>query len=616
MMNLIGIVWNGLQLTKQQKGMKGLYELNGLEYDTVHRNGRKTIEYINIECGFDIETTSVKLSEEDKVSFMYAWVFGIKDENLLFRGRTWEEFIILCERLQEHFQLNEDRRLIVYVHNLGFEFQFMRKYFEWVKVFSMESRRPISALSNYGIEFRDSLILSGQSLENVAKNLVHHKIEKKVGNLDYNLVRHHGTELTEEEWGYIEHDVLIILYYINEQMQMYGNNIARVPQTNTARVRNFVRHNCYYTSRNHSKSDGNKYRKYRDLMNSLQLDTDSYMASRNAFMGGYVHANANEVGKIIDDVVSVDITSSYPAVMVSEKFPMSPPIKIDNKDKDFDFNEHYRSNKYNLIFTVRFKNIISKFPYENYISESHCFRIVNPIVNNGRVFSADELIMTITDVDFNIIENTYEWEQMQVTDVYKFYSAYLPKPIIESIAELYEKKTELKGVEGKELEYVLSKGMLNSIYGMTVTDIIKDDNVYKGKWKVKEAEVDKKIKAYNENQRRFLYYPWGVFVTAYARRNLWYGITAVGKDYIYSDTDSIKLKNYDKHKKFFTQYNKMITKKVERMCKHHDIDPKRFAPKTIEGKKKPIGVWELDGHYSKFKTLGAKRYIVSKKNDC
>ena len=145
---------------------------------------------------------------------------------------------------------------------------------------------------------------------------------------------------------------------------------------------------------------------------------------------------------------------------------------------------------------------------------------------------------------------------------------------------------------------------------MTVTDIIKDDNVYKGKWKVKEAEVDKKIKAYNENQRRFLYYPWGVFVTAYARRNLWYGITAVGKDYIYSDTDSIKLKNYDKHKKFFTQYNKMITKKVERMCKHHDIDPKRFAPKTIEGKKKPIGVWELDGHYSKFKTLGAKRYIV------
>ena len=184
--------------------------LNGLKYETVRsrRKDRKT--YINIECGFDIETTSMYHGEE-KVAFMYAWVFGIKDK--IYRGRTWEDFLLLCEKLQEHFELGEDRVLTCYVHNLAFEFQFMRKYFEFSEVFSMDSRKPIKALSHYGIEFRDSLVLSGMNLENLAKNLTSHTIDKKVGDLDYSLIRHSETELTEQEWGYIESDVLIILYY-------------------------------------------------------------------------------------------------------------------------------------------------------------------------------------------------------------------------------------------------------------------------------------------------------------------------------------------------------------------------------------------------------------------
>ena len=36
--------------------------------------------------------------------------------------------------------------------------------------------------------------------------------------------------------------------------------------------------------------------------------------------------------------------------------------------------------------------------------------------------------------------------------------------------------------------------------------------------------VKKEIDNYNKSYNRFLYYPWGVFVTAYARHNLWSGI--------------------------------------------------------------------------------------------
>ena len=38
-------------------------------------------------------------------------------------------------------------------------------------------------------------------------------------------------------------------------------------------------------------------------------------------------------------------------------------------------------------------------------------------------------------------------------------------------------------------------------------------------------------------------------------------------------------------------------------------------PKTIEGKEKILGTYELEGIYKKFKTLGAKRYLYEDENN-
>ena len=182
------------------------------------------------------------------------------------------------------------------------------------------------------------------------------------------------------------------------------------------------------------------------------------------------------MGKVIEDVTSIDFSSSYPAVMLTEYFPMSRGMKTEfTKEKDFNW---YRQN-FALIFDVRFTNIRSKISFENYISESKCFELENPIINNGRVYSADTLSTTITDVDFNIIENAYEWDSIQVANVYRFYRGYLPKAIIESVIKLYEDKTVLKDVGGKEAEYVISKGMLNSVYGMSITLPLLKNNDWK-----------------------------------------------------------------------------------------------------------------------------------------
>ena len=452
------------------------FDLTGVDPKIIQTN--KRVSYVNVECAFDIETTNATYNGE-KLAFMYCWQWGIQDKEHIYLGRTWEQFIDLCKQLQQRFDLSESKRIICYVHNLGFEFQFMCKYFEWVNVFAVDERKPIKALCSYGIEFRDSYILSGYSLAKTAENLTAHKIEKLIGDLDYTLIRNSKTELTEEEKAYCNNDIEILLYYINEQIAMYGD-ISKIPLTNTGRVRQFVRNRCYHTSTNHKKDNRGHYMRYRRIMNDLQLSANEYTMLKRAFAGGFTHANANYSGKVLENVASIDFTSSYPAVMLSEKFPMSRGFVTElTPEKDF---EYYLQN-YCLVFDVIFEGLESTVFFDHYISESKCIRISNPIVDNGRVYSADMVAMTITDVDYKIIRKCYKWKTCKVAHIIRYAKGYLPKPIIQSIIELYGKKTTLKGVEGKETEYLLSKGMLNSVYGMCVTDIVRDNSIYEnGEW--------------------------------------------------------------------------------------------------------------------------------------
>lgn len=570
----------------------------------------KKVTYLNIESAFDIETTSY-INNGEKSAFMYIWMFGMGLGKEIFYGRTWEEFLDLCERLQHYFGLNENRRLIIYIHNLGYEFQFMCKYFNWENVFAINERKPIKVLCSYGIEFRDSYILSGYSLANTAKNLTTHKVRKMEGDLDYSLIRHQSTQLTEKELGYCSNDIEIILAYINEQITQY-EDITKIPLTNTGRVRKYVKDACYYTNSNHRKSNRGKYQRYRQIMTDLTLDKATYIQLKRAFMGGFTHSNPNHTGKTLENVSSIDLTSSYPTVMLADKFPMSR-AKVLNITKVEELKK--AMSLYCLVFDLKLEGLRNTLKYESYISESKCFKMVKPVINNGRVYDAEMIQTTITDVDFNIIEKVYEWDKISIANVRGFVKAYLPKSIIESILNLYQDKTTLKGVEGKEVEYLLSKGMLNSVYGMCVTDVVKDEHVFNDTWGIERVDVDEKIDEYNKSKNRFLFYPWGIWVTAYARRNLWTAILNIGDDYIYSDTDSIKMLNFDKHKEYVEKYNKHIGKKLADMMEHYKLNVELLAPKTIQGKAKPLGIWEFEGNYSHFKTLGAKRYLVKENGE-
>lgn len=595
---------------------------------TALKGNNKGIYYYNIAVSFDIETSSFyrdsdgiifnydqisHLNQKDaakleKINIMYIWQFSLQGR--VFMGRTWEEFTDMINLISDVLELNKKRRFIIYVQNLSYEFQFMRKLFNWTNVFSLDLRKPLYCLTDTFVEFRCSKLLSGFSLALIGKNLLKYKVEKLTGDLDYTKIRHSKTPLTELELRYCVNDVLVVTSYIQELIEQTGY-IYKIPLTNTGFVRNYTRTLCLFTGKDGKKV---KNHKYIDMISDLQInDISEFNALKRAFSGGFTHANSYYTGEVMENVYSFDFTSSYPAVMVAEKFPMSRGVSIKVKNM---MHFYTLLEKYCCIFDIEFIGLISKQNFENPISTSRCFVRENVTENNGRVFAADRIVTTITNVDFETLKKFYTWEKIRVGQMYCYKADYLPTELINAILNLYEDKTKLKEVPGMEAEYLNKKGMLNSVYGMTVTNPIRGEYLYEGDiWGVGEntetgdAEL---LYKHNTSKKRFLFYPWGVFVTAYARKNLFTGILECKNDYIYSDTDSIKLINYNKHKKYFNYYNIDILNKLKNACDFHGINIKKCAPDTKTGKIKPLGVWDYEGKYTRFKTLGAKRYLVEK----
>lgn len=586
----------------------------------------------NIPCSFDIETTSFyrdtygnsytyeqvcqlttpsgKKAKLEKAAIMYVWQFGINGYVVV--GRTRQEFISMCTKIANILQLSKKLKLICYVHNLSYEFQFLRNWFEWEKVFSIDLRKPIYALTKSYIEFRCSYLLSGYNLAKLGEQLIKYKCAKKSGDLDYRLLRHTKTPLTPAEIGYCVADINVVMCYIQERIEEY-KGLQRLPITKTGFVRKYCRKHCLRYTDEHGKTRTNW--KYTNLIEALYINgLDEFNMLQRAFAGGFTHANAHYTDETVMDVDSYDFTSSYPYVMVAEQYPMSRGACVTVKSLE---QFEYLINKYCCVFDIEFSGIFAKQTQDNPISVSKCFIREHIAENNGRVVCGKKIALTITNVDFYILKNFYQWDSMRIGKMYCYKRGYLPTEFVKSILHLYEAKTKLKGVAGKEVEYLNSKEMLNSCYGMSVTNPLRDEFTYNGQWdttQVTPQMQEELLRQYNESKNRFLFYPWGVFVTAYARRNLFTGISEAGDDYIYSDTDSLKLRNGQNHIEYFKAYNALVAEKLKKACAHHAIPFELCEPETIKGVKKLLGVWDYEGRYKRFKTLGAKRYMVEAPN--
>lgn len=585
---------------------------------TTHRKkGECTTHCLNI-LSFDIEVSSAWMydgkligytpgydaefwNELEKYALPYIWQFGIDDD--VFYGSEIESFLDVLS------DLPDDMEYLIFVHNLSYEMAFLENILHLSDVFARAPHKPFKFRSEEFpyIEFRCSYILSNLSLEKWGNEL---GVEKLVGDLDYNMIRvpyHYdpetdsisGTPLFDFELDYCEQDIRVVTAGIRELNKIYGD-VWNVPLTSTGKVRRKVKETVCQDKIYMAK-----------IKHTLPDNAAEYDMLRNVFQGGYTHANRRYLGKVIEGCIHHrDVASWYPTALCAFKYPMGKWCYVGRILPDpATFDE------YAYIIKLHMKDV-KCLSWNTYISGSKCSGS-HIIYDNGRVLSADELYINVTCQDYLTICDTYQIGEIESLGTYKNHKQYLPKEFISIVLEFYKGKTELKNTDPDM--YALYKTYVNALFGMSCTALCQSDCLFDQEsaeqWSIGELTAAKvnerlsKLRRWFDN-RYFLSYNTGIYCTAYARRYLWLGIMRIDDDLLYSDTDSFfYIGEHD-----FTWFDDLIGEKLLQMCKHYGIDPELIAPKDSKGKKHRLGVLEVekDDGAQKFKTLGAKKYIIEK----
>lgn len=516
--------------------------------------------------------------DEIKQAVMYHWQACI--DGMICVGRTWEEFETFLHEIDRW--LPEGLCMVFYVHNLGYEFQFLRAVhdFQPDEVFCLTGRKVAKCEIGSRFEFRCSYCLTNMSLREFLKKM---GVEHQKGELDYSVRRFPWTPLTEQELEYCVIDVLGLWEALRIMFKTDHSTLANVPLTSTGYVR---------TDFKRAMRQGG----YLPMVHDCAPSYDVYLALRRAFRGGNTHANRCYTGIILENVTSYDRASSYPDVLVNMPYPVKPFIKDQTSDPD------ELLDGFPYVMCIDFFDMDLQDPFWGcpYLSIHKCYNLQGAINDNGRVVKAKRFQTWLTDIDLAIVRQQYTWSKAVITTCYRSEYGLLPAGMKEVTMEYYERKTKLKGVKGQEVYYMKAKNKLNSIYGMCATNPVRTSLVFNGHdFDVKE--VDEREELQKANKKSFTVFAWGCWCTSWARWWLEKAIRLCGHNFVYCDTDSVKyVGEVD-----FTELNREIQEKSE---KHHAYadDP--------AGVRHYLGIYEHDDTYRRFCTLGAKKYAYEDKD--
>lgn len=533
---------------------------------------KRGIRYINCVCAFDIETYTFERTLDDWQAAMYIWQMQV-DRDYTIIGRTWEEFRAVVDRLCEY--LEDGEYVVVYVHNLSYEFQFLKSILPVGRVFARDRRKVVSFTSGH-LEFRCSYAHSNMSLLEYTRKMqvAHVKLHDTV---DYQMERWFDTPLEDDLIRYGAYDVMGVVEAIYADMEVEGDDLYTIPLTSTGYVR-----------REAKKAMRTMTEEYRA---GIKPPYEVYRLERWAFRGGDTHANRYYAGLILDNVHSVDISSSYPAAQCMREYPVGEWEEVRGGWPEVILMlKHRRPFLCQAVFYgVRLRDENWGCPY---LSISKCRNLKGYEPDNGRVLNAEILETALTDVDMQILLEEYQWESVVVRECWAARYGRLPEAYVQLIQRYYRIKTELKGVGGQEVYYVKSKNKINSFYGMTAQNPVMDTYQYAG-GVIELVERDAR-EAY-EKSKPWMPYAWGVWCTAHARRALHEGIKLAGDGFVYCDTDSVKfIGDAD-----FSAYNRRAKQ---------DAEATGCVAEDKHGRVYHMGVYESDGSYSKFCTWGAKKY--------
>ena len=464
--------------------------------------------------------TATWLSDE---TYVWAWaVCEIGNPDNIIIDNNIDSFIKFCE---------DHPNTVLYFHNLKFDGEFIISYlfnngFEYIKDRKEKRDKTFSTLiSDMGLFYQmeiyfsvkgkrckkvtiiDSLKILNMSVEQVAKSfgLPISKLE-----LDYDTPRERGYILKEYEKDYITNDVKIMALALNTL---------------------FKQELTYMTAGSNALHDFKKTHtiwKFDRMFPQLNKNIDEDL--RKAYRGGFTFLNPIYKEKDVGSGVVLDVNSLYPSVMYEKPMPIGEPIFFNGKYEEDRVYPLYIQMitccfeiKPNKIPTIQVKKT-KLFLDNEYIESSHGELIT-------LVLSSIDLKLFLDQYD--VYELSYEcgWKFKAMNDIFTKYIDKWIKVKIEATKE------------GNKGMRQIAKIALNSLYGKFATGL-----TVQGKEPYLDNDGIVKYKLGEEEERKGLYLPIGIFITSYAREKTIrtsqaikdYSLEKYGKDlYCYSDTDSI-----------------------------------------------------------------------------
>ena len=569
-------------------------------------SGRRgdTADYYDALITFDTETSKLTHYETDRSGneiemvdgvWIYQWAMNFCGE--IIAGRTAQSLISFLRRIYEHYQLDAKHKMVAFCHNLSFDSTFLLNglwiaFDKQIKIFATGQRRPIRITCGKGLELRCSYKLTNKSLEAWCED-VQPEHKKMVGEVDYSKLRTPESALSESDWDYMINDVVCQRECLQDLMR--NERLRTVPMTSTGFVRRAMR--------NAAQTDKHWHQKFiESLPTALQ-----YQLLNRAFVGGYTHCNSFALG-IWHDVRSFDAASMYPAVLATEKFPVGKwrwrdVYKLEDMDKLC--SDPYVCVCCDIYFDhIRLKD---KMTWNPYISAARTDIHGKTLLDNGKVISADSLRMAMTEIDYKIIMETYDFDWCAIISVMECPKKPLPKWFLDAMRKWYADKTLLKGAtdSADKRRYTEAKQRLNAIYGMCATAWARNEYDYDfaaQDWKVPVCKTDldgieealEKIQ--KPTSKAFLPYQWGCWTTSYARARLFQAAKCC-ENPLYCDTDSVKGTEWNMEA--LEEFNAELRRKS---------DVAGFTLPDRNGGLHPIGVFEEETPYVRFSALHAKCY--------
>lgn len=529
-------------------------------------------------------------------NYVVAWTISIRAFNcniVTLYGHKPSEFILCVNNI---IMAMKGDITVIYFHNMSYDWVFLRKFMlaAWgtpMHQLNVKPHYPLFIQFKNGIIIKDSLILAQRSLEKWADDLdVEHK--KAVGAWDYDLKRTQGSYLSARERTYIEHDTLAGVECIQKTMNVLNKHIYSMPFTATGIPRENVQK---LAAKNRGRDDFLRIvPKY-----STQLKLE------DCFHGGYTHNNRHYIEKIIKfkkkHIFAYDFASSYPFCMLAYKFPVERFMPFENCKPDFILAN---ADEYAYIFKLilikpKLKDDFIPMPA---LQKSKCVKLVNAVEDNGRILCAAYAEIYLNEVDLAVVMDQYDHRGALCVEVEYAMKDYLPRWFTDYIYQCFVDKTKLKG--GDPVQYSIAKARLNSLYGMCVQKPVKElieEDYQTGDFSVNGDKDPAEL--YDEYVNRYtsvLPYQYGVWVTSYAFRNL-FRLGACAGIWLYSDTDSC----------YGVDWDDDAIKAYNQECM--DILTERGYPGIYYNDRYYwLGIAELDGEYTEFISVGAKRYACRK----